>query len=411
MEKQTLNKFFIIIAVILLLLVAIFSSSSYSSNIDKLSYAIAIGLDVGKNSSMQLSLQFSSTNSPSSGSGSSQSSEAIVYSVECSDINDGINLINNYLSKKINLAHTRVIVFSEEFASTGVSDVIYTLINSVQIRPTANIVVSKCEAKEFLQSASSKLEKLSARYYETIQNSSEYTGYTQDISISQFFYDIQNTRKNASAILGAVNKDASHASANSEQESGKYVAGQAPIDSEDPGIENTGLAVFVEDKLVGELNNIETICHLLASNNLKYCNITIPNPLNVSDTIDLRLSTDSPVKIEVNLVNGNPFINLDFNISCQLISMSENVNYFSEENLKKIQDAVNVYMKQNMTDYLYKTAKEFKSDIVGFGRNAIHQFLTWDDWINYNWLEKYKNSFFYININSELKSGQLLIET
>lgn len=409
--ENNLNKKLIIIIVILLILTTILSGCSYSNNIDKLSYAIAIGIDVGKSSSMELSLQFSSTNEPSGTSGSSQSSEAIVYSVECSDINDGINLINNYLSKRVNLAHTRVIVFSEEFASTGVSDVIYTLMNSVQIRPTANIVVSKCEAKDFLKSASSKLERLSARYYETIQNSSEYTGYTQDISISQFFYDIQNTRKNASAILGAVNSDTSHASANSEQESGKYMAGQAPIDSEDPGIENTGLAVFVEDKLVGELNNIETICHLLASNNLKYCNITIPNPLNVSDTIDLRLSTNSPVKKKINIVNENPFIELEFDISCQLISMSENVNYFSEENLRKIQDAVNVYMKQNMTDYLYKTSKEFKSDIVGFGRTAIRQFLTWDDWKEYKWLEKYKNSFFDVNINSELKSGQLLIET
>ena len=150
MENKTLNKLFIIIAVILLILVAIFSRTSYSNNIDKLAYAIAIGIDVGKNSSMQLSIQFSSTNEASSGSGSSQSSEAIVYSVECSDINDGMNLINNYLSKRINLAHTRVIVFSEEFAATGVSDVIYTLINSVQIRPTANIVVSKCYAREFL---------------------------------------------------------------------------------------------------------------------------------------------------------------------------------------------------------------------------------------------------------------------
>lgn len=409
--ENNLNKKLIIIIVILLILTTILSGCSYSNNIDKLSYAIAIGIDVGKNSSMELSLQFSSTNEPSGTSGSSQSSEAIVYSVECSDINDGINLINNYLSKRVNLAHTRVIVFSEEFASTGVSDVIYTLMNSVQIRPTANIVVSKCEAKDFLKSASSKLERLSARYYETIQNSSEYTGYTQDISISQFFYDIQNTRKNASAILGAVNSDTSHASANSEQESGKYMAGQAPIDSEDPGIENTGLAVFVEDKLVGELNNIETICHLLASNNLKYCNITIPNPLNVSDTIDLRLSTNSPVKKKINIVNENPFIELEFDISCQLISMSENVNYFSEENLRKIQDAVNVYMKQNMTDYLYKTSKEFKADIVGFGRTAIRQFLTWDNWKEYKWLEKYKNSFFDVNINSELKSGQLLIET
>lgn len=409
--ENNLNKKLITVVIILIILAIILSGCSYSNNIDKLSYAIAIGIDVGKNSAMELSLQFSSINSSSNGSGSSQSSEAIVYSVECSDINDGINLINNYLSKRINLAHTRVIVFSEEFASTGVSDVIYTLINSVQIRPTANIVVSKCEAKEFLQSASSKLEKLSARYYETIQNSSEYTGYTQDISISQFFYDIQNTRKNASAILGAVNKDASHANSTSEQESGKYMAGQAPIDSEDPGIENTGLAVFVEDKLVGELNNIETICHLFASDNLKYCNITIPNPLNVSDTIDLRLSTNSPVKKKINIVNGNPYIELEFNISCQLISMSENINYFSEENLQKIQDAVNVYMKQNMTDYLYKTSKEFKTDIVGFGKTAIRQFLTWNDWINYKWLEKYKNSFFDITINSELKSGQLLIET
>lgn len=409
--ESNLNKKLIIIIVILLILTTILSGCSYSNNIDKLSYAIAIGIDVGKNSSMELSLQFSSTNEPSGTSGSSQSSEAVIYSVECSDINDGINLINNYLSKRINLAHTRVIVFSEEFAFTGVSDIIYTLINSIQIRPTANIVVSKCKAKDFLNSASSKLERLSARYYETIQHSSEYTGYTQDISISQFFYDIQNTRKNASAILGAVNSDASHASANSEQESGKYMAGQTPIVSEDPGIENTGLAVFVEDKLVGELNNIETICHLLASDNLKYCNITIPNPLNVSDTIDLRLSTNSPVKKKVNIVNENPFIELEFNISCQLISMSENVNYFSEENLIKIQDAVNVYMKQNMTDYLYKTSKEFKADIVGFGRTAIHQFLTWDDWKEYKWLEKYKNSFFDININSELKSGQLLIET
>ena len=82
MENKTLNKLFIIIAVILLILVAIFSRTSYSNNIDKLAYAIAIGIDVGKNSSMQLSIQFSSTNEASSGSGSSQSSEAIVYSVE-----------------------------------------------------------------------------------------------------------------------------------------------------------------------------------------------------------------------------------------------------------------------------------------------------------------------------------------
>lgn len=107
----------------------------------------------------------------------------------------------------------------------------------------------------------------------------------------------------------------------------------------------------------------------------------------------MRLSTNSPVKKKIKIVNGNPFIILDFNISCQLISMSENVNYFSEENIRKIEDAVNIYIKQNMTEYLYKTSKELKADIAGLGKTAIHQFVTWNNWIDYKWLEKYKMLF------------------
>ena len=50
-----------------------------------------------------------------------------------------------------------------------------------------------------------------------------------------------------------------------------------PIESKN-NVESMGLAVFRGDKLVGELNNIETLCHLIITNDLKNATINITNP-------------------------------------------------------------------------------------------------------------------------------------
>ena len=149
----------------------------------------------------------------------------------------------------------------------------------------------------------------------------------------------------------------------------------------------------------------------MCTDNLKYCNVTIPNPLGVSDTIDLRLSSRSNVKKNINIVNGNPYIELEFDINCQILSMTAHTDYFSDENLEKIQTKLNQYIERNMINYLYKTSKDLKSDVSGFGQTAIKLFSTWDEWKDYNWLAKYKNSFFNVKVTSNISSGQLLIET
>ena len=61
-------------------------------------------------------------------------------------------------------------------------------------------------------------------------------------------------------------------------------------------------------------------------------------------------------------------------------------------------------------EYLYKTSKEFKSDINGFGNFAAKNFLTISEFENYDWLNKYKDSFFNVEINTSVKSGMLILE-
>ena len=198
-----MNKKIIIYFILLLLLGCICFSLSgcyTTQSLDDLAYAVAIGVDVGKDNRLNFTLQFTKPTS-STGEGSSQSSPSIVYSVECSSIDSGLNLMNSYISKQIYLSHCKVIVFSEEIAKQGISKEIYTLFNKVQVRPNANIIVTKCDAKDFIENSEPALENLVAKYYEIAPQSSEYTGYTANVTIGQFFNSLTDTFSEPFAIL------------------------------------------------------------------------------------------------------------------------------------------------------------------------------------------------------------------
>ena len=174
--NKMLKKYFVLF---LILTVSLFSlSGCYSNsvyNIDHLAYAVAIGLDTGKENHIRLSFQLSIPGGSSDGGGSSQSDNTIINTIECASIDSGINLLNSYISKEVNLSHCKVIVFSEEFAYNGLSEALYTLMNNIQIRPDSNIIISRCSAEYFLNNSKPTLEKISARYYEVAPSSSDYT--------------------------------------------------------------------------------------------------------------------------------------------------------------------------------------------------------------------------------------------
>lgn len=109
----------IIVFVLLLFILAKGFSNSYTHrNLGNLAYVLALGIDVGENSKMKISAQFSKSAALTPGSGSSpeDSSNIVLVSGEADSIFSCLNLLNSYIGKEINLAHCSVIVFSEEFA-------------------------------------------------------------------------------------------------------------------------------------------------------------------------------------------------------------------------------------------------------------------------------------------------------
>ena len=437
---------FIIIFIILIIFVNAFSSSYTSHNIVNLAYVIALGIDVGENAKIRTSAQFVNYSSSSGTDSSGNSGDTTLVSAEGDSIFSSLNILNSYIGKEINLSHCSVVVFSEEFAKNGISTEIYSLINNEEFRPTTNLVISNCDAYDYLSNINPNIEKLATKYYDTFSITNKFTGYISDITVGEFYNNLNSDTCESTAILGGINKtkegenssssDSSNSessSSNSESSSNEEKqSSEELIDKEDSSnittnpenlvagnssivgkraSENIGLAVFDDDKFCGELTALESLCHLLITNNVDSCIVSIDNPLVESQKMELNLFCIQNSKVSVDIKDNIPNISINLKVDADILTLNNNIDYQSNTVLEKISSSTKNYLEKEMNEYLNKISKEYGTDIDNFGIKATSKFSTIPEWKEYNWLEKFKTAEFNVNIDVNVVSSLLVTKT
>ena len=158
----------------------------------------------------------------------------------------------------------------------------------------------------------------------------------------------------------------------------------------------------------GELTAAETISHLIVTNRLEECIISIPNPFDEDNTIDLYVQLGKSTKNDVKIVNGSPYISCNVNLDARVLSADRGSNYLEDSNIELIESYANSYMKSELENYFYKTSKSFNSDIALLGKHAVKYFNTWDEWTSYDWLDNYANAFFNVDVKVNVISSYLI---
>lgn len=446
----------IIVFVILLVIFSNAFSASYTSrNISNLAYIFALGIDKGENAKIKISAQLSKIATSTGGGGSSgEGNNPILISCEANSIFSGINLLNTYIGKELNLAHCSVFVFSKEFAQDGISSEIYSLINNEEVRPSTNLVLSTCDAYDYLKNSNPNLERLTTKYYETFSITDRFTGYISNITIGNFYNTLASKDEEATAILGGLNSAArsensksssnsnksdssdteklsseSSGSSNSSNNSSNESSNQSSQEQESSiinpedltagtssasgkrGTENIGLAVFENDKFRGELTATETICHLLINNDLDSCIISISNPIVESEKMELQLFPSKKTKITINIIDGIPHISIKLYLNADVMTLEQDIDYENSETLEKISSAAQNYLKGEFDKYLNKVSKEYNCYIDEFYTKAIGHFATIPEWKNFNWKEKFKNAVFNVDLDFNVTSSLLVTKT
>lgn len=434
---KTYIKWFVIITTILIFLYA-FSSSYNLQNIDHLDYVIALCVDtIPDSDNLKVSFEFADLKSFSENS-SSGDSKPIINTIVAPSISNAINVMNGYIGKQLNLSHCKLIVFSKDFAKRGVFNEVSVLTHNIQIRPTASIVISDMEAVDYVKDSVSSLEQVLTKYYDLFPTSSKYTGYTSNIPLGKFYENIQEGDIGAITILGkkVVNiKDeksnsSSQESSNPEEQEDdntvepneipKEVVEETTINNKpnyqsinpqysiiegDHGTENMGLAVFKDDKYIGDLTTIETLCYSLLEDEVDNFLVTLPSPFEDNQKIDIYAESLSQLDIDVDISHENPIINIDLNLTADVLSILRHTNMSYQDTLNKLDSCFKNYLTKEIKDYLYKTSREYKVDINGFYMIAKSKFWTIPDYQNYNWPEKFEKAEFNINFNDTIISS------
>lgn len=430
MSKNKLLKNILIICIVFSLVYSFFGKSNSSNDLDQLAYIMSIGIDVGDIDTYKISFQTStiySSSSDLSGEGSSSggssggggqssggSSESKtpsfeVHTIECNSIDSGINIINTYVDKQIDLSHCKLLLLSEEIAKKGISPIIYTLVNKIEIRPDCNLIISEIPDDEFVGTDKPSIQELLPKYYDVTTNTKIESGYTKNITLTDFYTDLKCSACESTAILGTVrNPNKKQTDTNSQSIGIDKASENITSLKKEPIIEILGLAAFKDDKLVGNLSGIETICHFILTNELDTCSISVPSPFETGNTLDLFIALSQKPKTKVIISNGSPFVKTQISLVAKILSFNNNTSNLTSDLINQIEESTKKYLTDQLYQYLYKTSTEFKSDISGLGKFAKKNFVTLQDWDSYNWLSNYSSCSFQVDLDFSIKSGYLL---
>ena len=447
------KKFIIILIlfVVFITFIAGFSNSYVSHRIEHLAYVLVLGIDKGEKARLKISTQFINVASSSSGA-SSDSSQIVLTSCEANSMFSGLNLLNSYIGKEINLAHCSVIVFSEEIAKEGISSEIYSLINNEEIRSSANIVVTNCKAYDYINNSKPNLENLTSKYFDTFDITSKLTGYFSNITLGDFFNNLSESNSDPIAVLGGLNSTArseeNTSSSNSSEESSSssnsgnsgningeasnsnsssqdveeqekqdietnqnnLVAGKSSIVG-GRGTEDLGIAIFSGDKYIGELTVWESICHSLITNSIDTCIISVEDPLVENKQLEIQLSPNKKSKITSNIENGDININIELNLIANILSLNSNINYEDTDTINKISTTTQNRLNDELNKYFDKTAKEYNVDIDKYYLSILKYFPYQKNFDDFNYKEKLKNANFNCNTHVNIISSLLITKT
>lgn len=216
---------------------------------------------------------------------------------------------------------------------------------------------------------------------------------------------------NLSQYFGSVNTNSSNASTSSNSSDVSDIKSTDNSISAGRGSENIGVAVFKNDKLVGELTALETLCLSIIRGDVNSFLISITDPKNSEEKVDLMLYAEKSPKIKVNIVNNTPYISTNLKFTGRIYSMKDNLRYLDSSVLDELSQGANKYLEDILINYLYKTSVEFKSDINGFGKYCLSNFLTIKEFEKFDWENNYTNSAFKVSVDTQIESGFLITET
>ncbi|MBW5445671.1 Ger(x)C family spore germination protein [Cohnella sp. CFH 77786] len=313
---------------------------------DDIALVMASAIDQLGDGQIELSLQIAlPTGIPGTlQTGGKGQKPVLVVAVKGKNAHELIGQAQQQLSRKLFFGHRGVIIFGEEYARRGITEVLDTLLRFPDSRYNSFFLTARgASAKEILTTPY-HLELIPAIGMKIMQNSQ----YTVGVKIDRFLDHLaaDGTMPYSGAIR--IVKDAQG----------------------EPTFQIDQVAVYRENKLAGYLSGKSLQAFKMIKGMGKGMKLTAevePKGPETQGTITADvLSVRS--KIRAFYVKGTPSFDLTVNVDSRGLANDSTLDISKTPNLLRAEKALTDELNERLTDLLTLTQREFKSDVVGFGR-------------------------------------------
>ncbi|WP_274308314.1 Ger(x)C family spore germination protein [Solibacillus daqui] len=345
--------------------------------LDQLAIAVAIGFDkVDDEYLISAQVVVPSEMSLKGGTGGSQ---VTLYTARGETVYEAFRKMTKDSPRKIYPGHLRMLVIGEELAQEGISESLDLMSRDWEIRPDFYVVIAKEIPAVEILNVTTTIESVPAnKMFKSLNVSEKAWAGTKSINLDELITDLISDGKEAAITGIQLIGDPKIGSSKQNVESIMPAA----------SLQYDNLAVFKGDKLVGWLDEIETVTYNYISNTVKTTVRSVPCPNEGKATIEIF---KSKAEVKGNINNGKPEININVKLEGNVGAVECKINLKDLETIAELEKNFEKQGKELGKEAIESIQKQYKVDIFGFGE-AIHRSNP-KEWgkMKDNWDEEFSN--------------------
>jgi len=298
--------------------------------------------------------------------------------------------------------HVRMVIFGEELAKDGIWDVVDFLDRDNETYWLMNMMVAKSVRASEMLNAEFEIERMPARgIFATLQKAEADLSAVVNVNLTQLLQAMEAEGLEPVMTRGEIIL----------REGEKLIKGDLKREEIGMTVRITGAAVFKNHRLKGYLNKPETRGLNWIKGDTKSGIIVVEHPQREGKRIALEMLR-AKGSYDVKVIEGKAYVNVKVDAQGNIGEVQEFMDMFEDHELMLSMERRMATVIRNEIMASVKKAKEFESDIFGFGAYIARDNPKLWGKIKGQWDKKFLESIVNVDVRCTLKrAGRVLRST
>ncbi|MCL6453089.1 MAG: Ger(x)C family spore germination protein [Alicyclobacillus sp.] len=373
--------------------------------LEQQAFVTVMGVDAAPGGMMDVTFDIAAPQASGSGSDTESKSSGPQITVRARTITEAMTTANSSVERTLTLTHLTLLLFGQEMAKRGLSDIAETVSRYRQFRGTTLVGVTEDTAAKTMAAFQPVLEKSPSRAAEGVAMVGQEEGTLPPTYLHDLLRNLQTHHVGTLLPMFAINpmveQDPKGEQGIPEKERPSQQTGHLARAGGNP-VEWGGAAVFRGGKMVDVLDDKQMQAVDILCGNARRVTLNVQDPLHPAERIGLSLRAEHPPRFHVAL--GSPLqVSVDVPLEGDIQTTEDSVDYSDSGARLRLQRAVDTQLGKQLQAVLQRLLMKDKADVIPVSAGIRHDFPNHQAFVQYPWEENLDRAQIRVNMDLSIR--------